>query len=98
MSPQAAIRKTEMKRTTDTRMGENERTARPGGRAGTAASALLVNCGGDDDAHSDRHGAYHDCQRHVVLFHDLGPQIVGCHLVDQGEGSDEDEDSENRID
>src|SRR5437773_2561157 len=75
MSPQAAIRKTEMKRTTDN----------------------LVHSRRDDDADSDGHGSDHDGERGILLLDDFLPEVIGREFIDQSEGTDKDEDAENRV-
>jgi hypothetical protein len=61
-------------------------------------TTFLVHRGGDYYAHADGHGADQDCQRYVFVFHDLFPEVVGRHLVDDDEGGRENQDAERGVD
>src|SRR5712675_1448224 len=56
----------------------------------------LVDCGGDDDAHSDGHRTDEHGEREVLLLDDLLPQVVGRQLVDDDKRTDEDDDADER--
>ena len=58
----------------------------------------LVNRGGNDDANADGHGADQNRQRHVVLLHDLLPEMVRRELVHDHERNDENEHADERED
>ncbi len=59
--------------------------------------ANLVHRGCYDDAHADRERADENRERDIFVFNDLFPQMVRRHLVDDHEGSDEDQDAEHRV-
>src|SRR5262245_33551304 len=59
-----------------------------------ATATASVHGGRDDDADADRHGAHEHRERQVLLAHNLVPQVVGRHPIDNRERRDEHDDAE----
>src|SRR5882724_6108213 len=58
----------------------------------------LMNRRGDDDAHADGHSAHQNRQRDILVLHNLFPEVVGRHLIDDDEGERENQNAESRVD
>src|SRR6476619_2847580 len=63
-----------------------------------AAAARSMNRRGHDDADAPRHRRDHQPERHVVLFHQLVPEVVRRELVEHQEAQPEDHHADQRVD
>src|SRR5437016_1817558 len=89
MSPQAAMRKTERKSAMDIEWFLPSTTYHP--------PPFSVHCRRDNDTHPNRHRAHQYSQRDVLVFDDLFPQMIGRHLVDDGERYHENENAQHGV-